>query len=95
MTMAYSLKVVGVNMNARTMEVLYTAEGYPDKLISMPMPVGNQTAESVIQSYAPTAQWIAEAAPVVDVQVGVSGTVVPTPVNTAAATNVVVNRVTL
>lgn len=77
MSIAYKYRVISTDYGNKVMEVHYSAEGYPDQVISMPLPVNTQTELEVIKSYAPIAFWESLKAEVVQVQVGSTGYVTP------------------
>jgi hypothetical protein len=60
------------------MEVTYTANGFDTKIVSMPMPVGNQQVEEIVKAYSPVRQWENSLLQVTSVQVGHTGEVLAT-----------------
>jgi hypothetical protein len=80
MSIEYNYEIISVNEQARNMEVVYTATGYPTMHIGARLPYQGETVESVIQMYAPIQYWEEISQPVVVPAVGTVGTVaVPTP----------------
>lgn len=71
----YTYKVITSSLDNKTMEVEYTAEGYPTMLVGMPLPVGDVAIATVIEQYAPIHRWIESTAVPVSVPVGTSGVV--------------------
>lgn len=73
MSIAYNYTIARVDEPAKTMEILYTAPGYPDQYMGVPLPPEGSDLEAVIQFYAPIAFWTNVAAPVLVPTVGVAG----------------------
>lgn len=80
MSIEYTYEIVSVNEAARCMEVVYSAEGHQTMHIGARLPFVGESLESVIEAYAPVPLWLEMVTPVSVPQVGVSGTVTPTPV---------------
>lgn len=74
MAIQYTYEIVKVDEAANSMEVVYTANGYPTQHIGMPLPLEGSAVEAVIQYYAPTAFWMNEVTPRVIPQLGATGT---------------------
>lgn len=63
MNIDYNFKVVKVARELGMMEVLYTAAGYPDVLVGMPLPNAGNLIEDIIRSYSPVMAWAASVNP--------------------------------
>jgi hypothetical protein len=76
MSIEYTYEIISVNEQARSMEVVYTATGYPTMHIGTRLPYEGETLEAIIDMYSPIAYWREISQPVVVPVVGTIGTVV-------------------
>lgn len=82
MSIEYTYEVISTNEQARCMEIVYTATGYPTMHIGARLPYEGETLEAVIRMYAPVRYWEESTKTVVVPQVGVSGSLAPLPIPT-------------
>lgn len=73
MGIKYKYEVVLVNQDAKVMEVVYTAEGYPEQRVGARLPFEGESLDDVIKSFAPIGLWTEVQIPVVAPAVGTSG----------------------
>ena len=88
MSIEYTYEIASVDAQARCMEIVYTAAGYPTMRIGARLPYEGETLEAVVRMYAPVRYWEETTQPVVVPEVGTSGSLapLPTPVPVAAPT---------
>lgn len=79
MSITYSYQITRVDVDARCMDISYSAEGHQTMHIGVRLPFVDESLEDVIGMYAPIAYWLAQIQPVQIPQVGTSGTIVPPP----------------
>ncbi len=77
MSITYTYEIVTVDEQARCMEVIYRADGYPEYRISARLPYEGESLEAVIHMFSPVPHWIALRTPVVVPQVGATGVIAP------------------
>lgn len=75
MSIEYTYEIISVNEQARNMEVVYTAPGYPTMHIGARLPYEGEPLEAVIQMYAPIRYWEEISQSVTVPVVGTAGTV--------------------
>lgn len=85
MSIEYTYEIISVNEQARNMEVVYTAPGYPTMHIGARLPYEGETLEAIIRMYAPVRFWEESTKTVVVPEVGVSGSLAPLPTPTPVA----------
>ena len=85
MSIEYTYEIASVDAQARCMEVIYRADGYPEQRIGARLPYEGEALEDVIQVFAPVPHWIAMTRPVVVPQVGASGSIAPVVASAPAA----------
>lgn len=74
MTKKYSYKVISIDENSNTMELLYTAEGFDDITVGTNLPTENMTLEQIAIMYSPVHHWVPpEPVKYTAVPVGTSG----------------------
>jgi hypothetical protein len=73
MPINFNYEIISVNEQARCMEIVYTAEGYPVQHIGARLPYEGETVEDIIRMYAPTTLWLELKKSVVTPAVGTSG----------------------
>lgn len=92
MSIEYTYEIISVNEQARNMEVVYTAPGYPTMHIGARLPYEGESLEAVIQMYAPIRYWEEISQSVVVPVIGTTGTVaVPTPLASTSATQPIIS----
>lgn len=79
MNIEYTYEIISVNEQARCMEIIYTATGYPAMHIGARLPYEGETLEAIIRMYAPLRYWEETTQPVVVPVVGTSGALAPLP----------------
>lgn len=79
MSIEYTYEIISVNEQARCMEIVYTATGYPTMHIGARLPYEGETLEAIIHMYAPVRYWEATTQPVVVPVVGTSGALASLP----------------
>ena len=72
---SYSYRVEKVDRDLDLMELTYQSPGLPDVLVGALLPRGTQTIDEVARSYVPWSYWNKILNPIVDVEVGTTGTV--------------------
>lgn len=75
MSITYKFEIIAVDEAARCMEVIYTADGYPDMHIGARLPFADEQLEAVISMYAPIGNWLEMSKSVQVPVVGTSGTI--------------------
>jgi hypothetical protein len=73
MKIKYEYKILNVNEEAKTMEVLYTCKKYGEYISFIPLPKKDETLEDKIFQYNPTQYWIDKEAQVQEVKKGQKG----------------------
>ena len=73
----YSYEIVNSTENSRSMDVLYSCEGYFDMLIGVPKPTETESLADIIELYAPFLLWGESKKKVQEIPTGVKGTVSP------------------
>jgi len=58
MSINYNYQVINVDVSARCMEIVYTAEGHPTQHIGARLPYENESLENVVRMFAPVAFWL-------------------------------------
>jgi hypothetical protein len=79
MSIEYTYEIASVDAQARCMEIVYTAAGYPTMRIGARLPYEGETLEAIVRMYAPVRYWEETTQPVVVPTVGTSGTMTPPP----------------
>jgi hypothetical protein len=79
MSIEYTYEITSVNEQARCMEIVYNAAGYPTMHIGARLPYEGETLEAIIRMYAPVRYWEESTKTVVVPEVGVSGSLAPLP----------------
>jgi hypothetical protein len=77
MSITYTYQIFAVDVAARCMEVIYSAEGHQTMHIGARLPFEGEALEDVIKAFAPVPLWLELAATVVAPQVGMSGVIAP------------------
>ena len=80
MSISYTYKIISVDSAARCMEIIYSSEGRQTMHISARLPFEGESLESVVEMYSPVAYWIEQETPVFTPEIGTTGTVSPTQV---------------
>jgi hypothetical protein len=75
MTIPYTYKVLSSDLPAKCMVVEYSAVGYPTLQVGLRLPVTGVDVKTIIEMYAPTAQWYDSTLVYQDVTVGLEGSV--------------------
>ena len=75
MTVTYTYKIISVDVAARCMEVIYSAEGYPTTHVSTRIPFEGEPLEYVITSFSPINRWKEQEIPLASVEVGTEGVI--------------------
>jgi hypothetical protein len=75
MNIPYTYKVLSSDVPAKCMVVEYSAAGYPTLQVGLPLPVTGVDVKTIIEMYAPTAQWYDSTLVYQDVAVGLEGSV--------------------
>lgn len=78
MSIEYTFEVVAVDIQAKSMEILYKSEGRQDMLIGTRLPYENETLEDIVRMYEPVSYWIQQDLNVIVPEVGTKGTITPT-----------------
>jgi hypothetical protein len=73
MNINFSYEIFSVNEQARCMEIIYSAAGYPTQHIGARLPYEGEELETIIRMYAPIILWNEMKKNVVVPEVGVSG----------------------
>ena len=73
MNIDYTYKIAEVDVAAKCMVVVYSAEGHESMHIGAPLPFEGEVLEDVIRNYAPVPLWIARVTPVTVPLVGATG----------------------
>jgi hypothetical protein len=73
MSINFSYEIVSVNKQARCMEIVYTAEGYPTQHIGARLPYEGEELKTIIHMYAPIYNWLELNKTVIVPEVGTSG----------------------
>jgi hypothetical protein len=71
----YTYEVINVNVEAKTMEVVYTSEGRQPMHVGTRLPYEGENIEAVIQMYAPVAYWREQQTKTVVPEVGTKGVI--------------------
>jgi len=74
MKVPYSYKIINVDNNAKTMEIVYTSEKYGDLHVSSRLPWSNETVEEIVKLYNPSLYWAQKETQTLSVEVGLEGT---------------------
>ena len=74
MKIKYNYKIVNVNKEANTMEILYSCKTFGEMTVFAPLPRKNETIDDVVLMYNPTLNWIDDTCERQDVKVGTKGT---------------------
>ena len=77
MSIPYTYEIIGVDQQARVMEVVYSSPGRQTMHIGARLPYAGESLDAVIQMYSPVAYWREQEAVVIDVQPGTSGSFTP------------------
>jgi len=75
MTIPYTYKVISSDVPAKCMVVEYSATGYPTLQVGLPLPATGVDVKTIIEMYAPTAQWYDSTLVYQDVAVGLEGSI--------------------
>lgn len=78
MSIEYTYEIILVDQDARSMEVVYTAQGRDPLHVSMRLPFENETVDSIVAMYSPVRYWEEKEATVIVPEVGRTGTHSPT-----------------
>ena len=73
----YTYEIVSVDVQARCMEIIYTATNHPTMRIGARLPYEGETLESVIAVFSPVRYWEELQSPVIVPQVGQTGVITP------------------
>ena len=79
MSIAYKYEIILVDIAARCMEVVYSAEGHATRHVGARLPYEGEALEAVIQMFAPVQYWVEQGLRVVAPEVGTFGVVSPPP----------------
>ena len=79
MSIEYTYEVIAVNEAAKSMEVVYTAEGRQTMHIGARLPYVGETVEAVVRMFSPVTYWLDQEREVVVPEVGAAGTIQPEP----------------
>lgn len=74
MNITYTYKIINVDISARCMEIVYSANGHQIQHIGARLPFQGEKLEDVVRQYAPIAYWEAQSRPVEHVDLGATGT---------------------
>ncbi len=85
MSIEYTYEIISVNAQARCMEIVYNATGYPTMHIGARLPYEGEELEAIIRMYAPVRYWEELTQAVVVPEVGTSGALAPLPPAPAVA----------
>lgn len=77
MSIQYTYEIIKVDEAARSMEVVYSAEGHQTMHIGARLPFEGESLEDVIRAFAPVPLWLELAQPVQVPMVGAKGTLAP------------------
>ena len=77
MSIQYTYTIESVDTAARSMVVVYEADGHATQHIGTHIPYEGESLEDVIAMYAPVRYWEQQALTLVVPVVGASGTIVP------------------
>lgn len=73
----YSYEIISSPENSKSMDVVYSCDGYPSMMIGVPKPTETENLADIIELYAPLILWAESKKKVQDIPVGVKGTVSP------------------
>ena len=73
MAISYNYEIVA--KNDTSMEIVYTADGYPTQHIGARLPREGEDLEAIVEMYSPVALWEEETAVRQDVTIGTTGTI--------------------
>lgn len=74
MKIKYTYKIVNVNEEANTMEILYSCKTFGEMTVFAPLPTNAETLEDIVLMYNPTANWVDKTCERQEVKVGTKGT---------------------
>lgn len=57
MSINYTYKIINVNVEARCMEIIYSADGYPTRHVSTRIPYEDELLEAVVRNMSPILYW--------------------------------------
>lgn len=77
MSITYTYRIINVDVPARCMEVVYSADGHQTMHIGARLPYEGEALEDVVRQYAPVAYWEEQTRSVLHVEVGAEGTITP------------------
>ena len=75
MNIDYTYEIVDVDVAAKCMVVVYTAEGHETMQIGAPLPFEGEVLEDVIRNYDPVPLWVSRVTPVTVPLVGTTGVI--------------------
>tara|TARA_R110000868_G_scaffold138625_1_gene352862 strand:- start:1647 stop:1928 length:282 start_codon:yes stop_codon:yes gene_type:complete len=93
MNIDYTYEIADVDVAAKCMVVVYSAEGHETMQIGAPLPFEGEALEDVIRNYAPVQLWVAKVTPVTVPLVGATGVISSSPPAVVAAAEIPVTTV--
>ena len=73
MSINYTYEIINVNVEARCMEIVYSADGYPTQHVSTRIPYEGESLETVVRTMSPVTYWNELQRNIVPPSVGYSG----------------------
>ena len=73
MSINYTYQIINVNVEARCMEIVYSADGYPTQHVSTRIPYEDESLEGVVRTMSPVVYWKELQRNIVPPSVGHSG----------------------
>jgi hypothetical protein len=83
----YTYEVIDVTIEAKSMQILYKAEGRPDVLMGARLPYEGETLSDIVRMYTPIHIWEEQTRAVSTVEIGTSGIVSSSGTPNTAGTN--------
>lgn len=77
MSITYNYEIISVNESANSMEIIYTADGYPTQHIGARLPYEGETVEGIVEMFSPVAMWLEQNITKVVPEVNTSGVITP------------------
>jgi hypothetical protein len=76
MNIQYTYEIISVDQTARCMEIVYSCEGRKTMHIGARLPYAGESAQDIVQMYAPVTYWLEQEQAVVVPNVGEKGSLV-------------------
>ena len=73
MNIEYSYKIISVDKQAKTMEIVYSSDKYGDLHVGARLPWETETLEQIVEMYNPSLYWLEKEIPTLDVNEGEQG----------------------